>query len=829
MGANAISLYLLSPSFKNPPPAILSPLSFHFISFLHLKTLNHTTPYHTMHHHSSYTLDSLTKSQELSSLILSSSTPSQIISTCASISSFLHSTTPDQSRHFFSLTFPTLISKLFAFHQPDGWIHTLSSSRDSSLASSLFSLLSPSGSLSSSISSLDRLSLVKYVFPLERLPEWAQAQAQAHSKHSSSSLPILCPSLFKGTHCKINEGSSGFQIQLNVFEYFFFWFAYYPVCRGKTELLTADQASVKRPTKKFTLENWTSSIPGFSNPKRGSVENKIECDLYTRLLYAYLRAYVPNYDLMNARQPYRSSILHYGSGYDATAITRAEFVVNALTHFWLVDNDFSPLPVNLCKSVGVSFPARGEMPPAPGLGELVKLFVKYLNLSTVIVFQGRENGGGGGEFCESPGYGAGKDLGYNSVRPGYWNPWVQRPLYRFLLRTFLFCPVVASVKNVSQVFSVWISYMEPWAMSGDDFAELDALNDGPNERKENSGSGNGGFKPHWQDYVLSNYLYYSSLVMHFIGFAHRFLHSDVEIIVQMVLKVLDTLTSSKELVDLLKNVDTLFHSRQAGSGKSMLNNLYRYVPIIREQLQDWEDGLCETDADGSFLHENWNKDLRLFADGEDGGQQLIQLFIMRAEAELQAISGDKITPSLQCINSLKAKLGCLFDGQTIRSSSPSSDQMQHPQSRDEIFKPRRGAGNHAYLNVKYKGDWMRRPISNDEIAWLAKVLIRLSDWLNESLKLNQAETTHQVSSKCSYVEVSTDVAHICGPSETLKVIFCTISSWFLFLGAASLGFLRKYGLRVNLRILASKKIIMVLVFYAVFSILKKLIRAFHIM
>lgn len=51
---------------------------------------------------------------------------------------------------------------------------------------------------------------------------------------------------------------------------------------------------------------------------------------------------------------------------------------------------------------------------------------------------------------------------------------------------------------------------------------------------------------------------------------------------------------------------------------SLFNN-----PI--QLLQDWEDGLCETDADGSFLHENWNKDLRLFSDGEDGGQQLLQV------------------------------------------------------------------------------------------------------------------------------------------------------------------------------------------------------------
>jgi hypothetical protein len=43
------------------------------------------------------------------------------------------------------------------------------------------------------------------------------------------------------------------------------------------------------------------------------------------------------------------------------------------------------------------------------------------------------------------------------------------------------------------------------------------------------------------------------------------------------------------------------------------------------ELQDWEDGLCESNADGSYLHENWNKDLKLFSDGEDGGQQLLQV------------------------------------------------------------------------------------------------------------------------------------------------------------------------------------------------------------
>lgn len=52
-----------------------------------------------------------------------------------------------------------------------------------------------------------------------------------------------------------------------------------------------------------------------------------------------------------------------------------------------------------------------------------------------------------------------------------------------------------------------------------------------------------------------------------------------------------------------------------------------FILIIWRHYQDWEDGLCESDADGSFLHENWNSDLRLFSGGEDGGHQLLQVFL----------------------------------------------------------------------------------------------------------------------------------------------------------------------------------------------------------
>ncbi|XP_059657598.1 uncharacterized protein LOC132304087 [Cornus florida] len=780
---------------------------------------------------STYSTDSQTQSSDLASKILAASSPPQIAAACAEVESFLHKHTPDQTRWFFSITFPTLICKIFGFDEspaqatqsPKGWIDIVSVSSDSKLSGMVLNLLSPNNVLMSSILAVDRLALVKYVFPSERLPEWVRFMLQ--NEGGCRVLADMCP-LFKGRVKDDSANGSSFQVQLNVFEYYMFWFAYYPVCRGNSE--NCDVVKVRR-SRKFRLENWASSIPGLLSSRRGS-EQKNECSLYIRLLYAYLHAFVPIYD-SNARHSNHSLLLHYSSSYDNIILEQAEFFVFTLIHFWLVDNDFSPLPVNVCKSFGVAFPFRsvlGETPPTSGLGEVVNVFVKYLNLSSIAATEASDQV----EYTGSPRWrllgsaDAIKSRNAMSLIPGVqsvgiWNSWIQRPLYRFILRTFLFCPVETSVKNTSQVFSLWISYIEPWNISVEDFADLDAQIglSAQDTTKDSTQSAARRYSSSWQSFVLSNYLFYSSLVMHFIGFAHKFLHTDAEVIVRMVLKVLDILTSSGELLDLAKSVDTVFHSKPAGSSKSMLNSLYRFVPTVREQLQDWEDGLCESDADGSFLHENWNKDLRLFSESEDGGQQLLQLFVLRAESELQAISGDNLADNLQCIDSLKARLSCLYGGPIVQPMPVMPEARQCQQSRDELFKPRRD-GNYKSADVKYKGDWMKRPIANDEIAWLVKLLVNLSGWLNETLGLNHGESNH-VGSTWSYVEIPSDPSNVCGPTETMKVVVCCIFTWLVTSCGAAVRFMRKHGMRVNLRMLASKKVVTVLLAVAAFSMVKK--------
>ncbi|KAL7160483.1 hypothetical protein ABFS83_01G098100 [Erythranthe nasuta] len=779
----------------------------------------------------SYATDTQSKSTELASAVAAAISPAQILSACAAVESFLRKHSPDQQRWFFSITFPTLISRIFGFDDSsppsaatkgrpsNGWIDIAASGNDAELAGRIFSLLSPNGVLLSSISGVDRLSLVNYVFPTERLPEWVRYMLQ--SEKDCRVLTDLCP-LFK---YRIKEDSikgTSYQVQLNVFEYYLFWFAYYPVCKGNGE--GSETVKVQR-TKKFRLENWSYSIPGLSSTKR-ETEKKTESNLYIRLLYVYLHSFVPVQDL-KVHQPYRSSLLHYSPGYDSSAIERAEFVVNTVIHFWLVDNDFSPLPAGLCKPFGVTFPFRsvlGETPPTSGLGDLINVFIKYLSMSSLTAMEGPNQN----EYVGSPGWrGSGsfvpsRDAALSIHTISSWNLLIQRPLYRFILRTFLFCPVETSIKNVSQAFSVWVNYIEPWSISFEEFADLNETLGSSANKVPNSSSP--GYASTWEGFILDNYLFYSSLVMHFIGFAHKFLHSDAEVIVQMVDKVMNILTSSNELMDLIKNVDTTFHSKATDpskSSKSVLSPLYRYTPTIHQQLQDWEDGLCESDADGSFLHENWNRDLRLFADGEDGGQQLLQLFLLRAESELQSISGN----NLQSLDSLKSHLSRLFGGPITISSPPQSKHnhpIQHEQSRDEIFKPRSFRNKIGGAEIKYKGDWMKRPFSNDEIAWLASFLVNISGRLNEKLGLNQVDCTDQRGSDWSYVEMKGNgVRSVNGPMETLKVVFCCLLSWIMWFGGAGVQLMRSHGLRVNLRLLASKKIVVVVLVFAAFNLLKR--------
>ncbi|URD84069.1 domain containing E3 ubiquitin protein ligase [Musa troglodytarum] len=791
-------------------------------------------------------MDSQNRAQDLATTVLAAVAPPEIAAACSAVDSFLRRHASDQSRAFFSVALPALICRIFGFDDvpppsssassaapgrpaSTAWIDQAAS--DPALAGRLLALLAPDGILISSISAVDRHALVRYVFPVERLPEWIRFALQ--SDRPSSDLSDLCP-LLKGRVKEDAVQGSPYQMQLNAFEYFMFWFAYYPVCRGNSE---SPDANVVRKSRKFRLEKWTSSLPVLCSSSRRS-RQKPECNLYLQLLDAYLHAFVPKNQL--SYQPYRSSLLHYSLSYDDTAFLQAEFLVYTFVHFWMIDNDFSPLPVNVCRSFGLSFPYKavlGEAPPTAGLGDVLKVLVKYLNCDSIV--SGTETRHM--VYGESPRSKGSLDVVssrnvmlYCENSVGSWNTVIQRPLYRFILRSFLFCPIGASIKNASQVFYLWMSYLEPWNTSPEEFSKFDPAEMkkevGGNENINKSSKGKQGrhtdlqYSLAWESYVLSNYLFYSSLVMHFLGFAHKFLHTNVESVIQMILKVLKILTSSKELLDLIRKVDVVFHSKPARASAYSSNDAYKYIPSICEQLQDWEDGLCESDADGSFLHENWNHDLRLFSDGEDGAHNLLQLLVLRAEHEIQISSGD-VSNSIQALDAIRSQMNILFGG-PLKKPLTSTSQADDPHhGRGEIFTPKHpGIGQRTWADVRYKGEWMRRPISDTEVAWLARLLIRFSDWLNESFGLDHVDDSD--SAGPTIVEFGrTEVCNVEGPKEALSMVLALLGSWLSLFRNVVVRFMRAHRIKINLRVLASKKFAMLLLLYAVFCAAKKVLSA----
>ncbi|CAD6209060.1 unnamed protein product [Miscanthus lutarioriparius] len=521
--------------------------------------------------------------------------------------------------------------------------------------------------------------------------------------------------------------------------------------------------------------------------------------------------------------PGGGTLLHRPPSDGADAIdsfARAEFFLHTLVQFWLVGDDFSPLPMQTCHALGLRLPSRAradlsERPPSPGLGDAVKLLVMYLNCCDGRALVDAR--------MPSP-QGMPVSNGLCDAQVGFWNPLIQRPLYRFVLRTFLFCPIGAVIKNATQVFSVWLAYMEPWKVTQQ---ELDGYGKQQAGDEKVPQTTKMVYNSSWRTYVLSNYLFYNSMIVHFLGFAHKFIHSDVASVLLMVHKVLEVLSSSPDLLGLLHEVDAACHSRLVASSPAS-DEVLKYVPSIREQLKDWEDGLSESDADGSLLHEHWNSDLRHFRYDENGAYNLLQLLLIRAESEILRLPGDT-QQALQTMDSIKSQMKTAFQGHIERINGNTSLEKlhnQHHQVRGEAFTPKHPSlRKGSWADVKYKGEWMKRPISETEVAWLARILIRLSDWLNDALGLDCADAEGSPPG-ATYVQFDgNELNTVGGPKHAARMALGAVCSLMVLVGQAVLKLMRSRRVKISLRVFASKKLLSAAVLlYAVVAVTRNVSR-----
>jgi sphingomyelin phosphodiesterase 4 len=153
---------------------------------------------------------------------------------------------------------------------------------------------------------------------------------------------------------------------------------------------------------------------------------------------------------------------------------------------------------------------------------------------------------------------------------------------------------------------------------------------------------------------------------------------------------------------------------------------------------------------------------------------------------------------------------------THRNTSPKGLQYEQ-QGRGEIFTPKHPLlGRSRFSEVKYRGDWMKRPISETEVAWLARVLIRLSDWLNDALRLG-CDDADDSPANLAYIKFDrNELTTIGGPKDAVRIALVAVCSMLALVGQALLKFMRVHRVKINLRVFASKKLLAGLVLlYAV--------------
>ena len=162
----------------------------------------------------------------------------------------------------------------------------------------------------------------------------------------------------------------------------------------------------------------------------------------------------------------------------------------------------------------------------------------------------------------------------------------------------------------------------------------------------------------------------------------------------------------------------------------------------------------------------------------------------------------------------------IFQGRikgTHHNTSP--EGLQHEQQgRGEIFTPKHPLlGRSKFSEVKYRGDWMKRPISETEVAWLARILIRLSDRLNDALRLGCDDADDSRPADPTYIKFDrNELMTIGGPKDAARMALVAVCSLLALVGQALLKFMRAHRVKINLRVFASKKLLAgLVVLYAV--------------
>ncbi|GBG73494.1 hypothetical protein CBR_g16835 [Chara braunii] len=238
---------------------------------------------------------------------------SSITSSCGAVETFLRENR-DRAHDFFASCFPLLLRKVFGFRDrpfPEassplspfpqgtlagGWLQHTSHPGHEGDAIALVSLLSPTGILLQSLLNIDKEGTIMFLFPSERLPDWARLLLRTEEGAS-----ILCREsrLFK--RCISRQGDQPFQVRLGLLDFYFFWFAYYARCKGNLSGRSSRHGSgggqyyqQQQTQGRSTTSALRSSLGSLKVSLPGMQHSSLVCpSVYRHLLLLYLEHFLP--------------------------------------------------------------------------------------------------------------------------------------------------------------------------------------------------------------------------------------------------------------------------------------------------------------------------------------------------------------------------------------------------------------------------------------------------------------------------------------------------------------------------------------------------------
>ncbi|KAK9917041.1 hypothetical protein WJX75_000269 [Coccomyxa subellipsoidea] len=708
----------------------------------------------------------------------------------------------DNYRGFFEQCFSQLLKQIFGY-DGSSWLDQAAQNGEEANARALEDLLSPHGKLFKAMHSADADGLIRFMFPLERLPTHTQVLlALEGGRQELERWPQYRGRIFQ-------DAQGRTQIHLNVLSYFLFWMAFY-VLRG------SQSQSLAAPTR--------TALYSHLNPSFGSVkktlgltrsQHPVEGHPYLRLLRLYLEEFLPRNassrptDRMTGlRGSGAAGSSHMLVGLPAAAAarpaaqehaSRGELLLSVFMEFWLADGD-CPLPGAPGGGSGPNTPKRRSSrdgwkeyndswggllsapssslravsfdPPSEDLVEALVVLSRYI---VSVETPGSKDSSKDGPFSLAQA-GTTAWLPLSPVQPvtsmqvprvvgsAYLPPSLgaaarppaqafARSLYRLLRRSFAQWP---EHRTVTPAVHLWCAYMAPWwppngsaaAASGTSQPQPAAggppqglrrqlshvgelVRRAPGESQPHGDASGGRFsKAQWQAHVLANLPFYSLLLPLFLEFTRSRVSFRCDESLEDLKRVLAIFAQAPELCELIAAVEEDYARFLQHPGRRPEGPYAELLPFLAEQAQDWEAAALATSTTGA-PSSSALPELRMFSREASGAAQ-------KAQEALTAATGAGRDSLLAEVRALAAAVLPMRAAEAT-TAQPAGTAAAAAQSLPPVRALQLGRRE----VLGYRGHPLRRPIASNEIAWLARVLVRASDAANAALGLDRPATEEE--------------------------------------------------------------------------------------